>query len=135
MMSSPDFSLRVVGRASDGAAALRELLLARGLDTTTIAQVVGTSPLTLTRATKTGATPRGVLVGMAVLATVIDELEQNGITITDLSLADGDVNEVVADIAAESPLAQRTLSRLRTELRPPTEPYQLPLTAARRVAA
>ena len=56
MENTSDFRLAIVANACTGAAALRSRLAAHGFDTATVARLVHTSPLTLTRAIKTGAT-------------------------------------------------------------------------------
>ena len=116
MTDTADFSLAVVGHVCDGPAALRAGLVERGLDITTIARLVRCSPLTLARSTKTGASPRGVLVGLATLVTVLDRLEARGVDIGVLARSDGpDARTALAidSVAGESPLAARMIDRLR----------------------
>jgi hypothetical protein len=116
MTDTADFSLAVVGHVCDGPAALRARLVERGLDITTIARLVRCSPVTLARATRTGASPRGVLVGLATLVTVLDRLDARGIDIRDLSRSyrsDAGTARAIASVAEESPLAARMIERLR----------------------
>lgn len=116
MTDTADFSLAVVGHVCDGPDALRAGLVERGLDVTMIARLVRCSPLTLARATKTGASPRGVLVGLATLVTVLDRLEARGVDIRDLLRSDDPDAEhalAIASVAEESPLAARMIDRLR----------------------
>ncbi len=116
MTDTADFSLAVVGHVCDGPAALRTRLVERGLDITTIARLVRCSPVTLARSTKTGASPRGVLVGLATLVTVLDRLQARGVDFRDLARSDGldaDAALAIASVAGESPLAARMIDRLR----------------------
>jgi len=116
MTDTADFPLAVVGHVCDGPAALRERLVERGLDTTTIARLVRCKPLALARATKTGASPRGVLVGLATLVTVLERLEARGVDIADLARhGDPETDAAVAAVAGESPLAARMIDRLREQ--------------------
>jgi hypothetical protein len=116
MTDTADFSPAVVGHVCDGPAALRAGLVERGLDITTIARLVRCSPLTLARSTKTGASPRGVLVGLATLVTVLDRLEARGVDIGVLARSDGPDARIalaIDSVAGESPLAARMIDRLR----------------------
>jgi hypothetical protein len=117
MMNAADFSLAVVANVCDGPAALRARLVERGLDLATIARLVRTSPLTLARATKTGASPRGVLVGLATLVTVLDRLEEQGVAPADLLRAEPDpsVRAAAAAVADQGPLAAGMVERLLRE--------------------
>ncbi len=114
MTQSADFPLAIVNRVCDGPAALRERLLERGLDLATIARLVRCSPLTLARATKTGSSPRGVLVGLATLVALLDRLDEGGVAIHDLARAgaDPEVTAVLAALTDESPLAARMIEGL-----------------------
>ncbi len=137
MTDAADFSLTVVGHACNGPAALSALLGERGLDITTIARLVRCSPLTLARATKTGASPRGVLVGLAALVTVLDRLEARGVDIGDLAHADGpDAGTILATAAVEqeSPLAAKMIARLRESWRVERTEAQLTLALHLRAA-
>lgn len=116
MTDTTDFSLAVVGHVCDGPAALRADLVARGLDITSVARLVRCSPLTLARATKTGASPRGVLVGLATLVTVLDRLDAQGVdidAITHVDRPDDETALAIAAVAEESLLAARMIERLR----------------------
>lgn len=135
MSNSSDFPLAVVANACAGAAALRARLVAHGLDTTAIARLVNTSPLTIARATKTGATPRGVLIGLAALTTVVDRLVERGVDVADIAGGGAAVDSAVSDIAAQSPVASRMIDRLRTVPDLAPGPVQLSLESAVRVAA
>ncbi len=127
MSTAPAFPLSVVAHACSGAADLRERLGAEGLDTTTIATLVGCSPLALLRATRTGSTPRGMLIGLATLATVIDELRDHGVEREQLAHRDAHVDAAVAQLSAESPIAARMIERLRRTSEPQAAPRQLSL--------
>jgi hypothetical protein len=133
MTTRSDFSLKVVAHVCDGAPALRERLAASGLDTRAVAQHVGCSPLSLARFTKSGSTPRGVLVGMAALATVMDELTARGIGLSQLAVGGLDVEAAVSEVADQGPVAARTVARLRAHLPPP--PTQLSLAVPSSAAA
>ena len=138
MTDTADFSLVVVGHVCDGPATLRAGLVERGLDITTIARLVRCSPLTLARATKTGASPRGVLVGLATLVTVLDRLEARGVDIG--ALARGDVPDAetamaIASVAGESPLSARMIDRLQESRGAGRRPAQLTLDVLRPRAA
>lgn len=135
MNDASDFSLAVVAHACDGPRALRERLIEHGLDVTTVARLVGCSPIALTRATKTGAAPRGLLIGLAVLATVVDLLDEHGIAIRDLARGSDDVRDAIATIAAENPLAARMLARLGAVQEPTVAPAQMAFDLHGRVAA
>ena len=116
MTDTADFSLAVIGHACDGPAALYAGLVERGLDIATIARLVRCSPRTLARLTKTGASPRGVLVGLATLVTVLDRLEARGVDIGVLARSDdpdAGTALAIASVAEESPLAARMIDRLR----------------------
>ena len=116
MTDTTDFSLAVVGHVCDGPAALRADLVERGLDIATIASLVRCSPLALARATKTGASPRGVLVGLATLVTVLDRLDAQGVdmdAITRVDRPDDETALAIAAVAEESPLAAQMIARLR----------------------
>ncbi len=132
MTDTADFSLAVVGHVCDGPAALRARLVERGLDITTIARLVRCNPVTLARSTKTGASPRGVLVGLATLVTVLDRLEVRGVDIRDLGRSDGpdaDTALAIASVAQESPLAARMIDRLRESSGAERTPAQLTFDA------
>lgn len=132
MPDTADFSLAVVGQVCDGPAALRAALVERGLEITTIARLVRCSPLTLARSTKTGASPRGVLVGLATLVTVLDRLEARGVDIGVLARADAPDSETalaIASVAEESPLAARMIERLRESPGPEPTAGQLTFDA------
>jgi hypothetical protein len=119
MTGTADFSLDVVGHVCDGPDALRARLVERGLDIRTIARLLRCSPLTLARATRTGASPRGVLVGLATLVTVLDRLEARGVDIGDLARRDGsdaDAAAAIDSVAGESPMAARMIKGLRESL-------------------
>ena len=115
MTETVEFPLAVVANVCDGPAALRDRLLDRGLDLPTIARLVHCSPRTLTRATKGGSSPRGVLVGLATLVAVLDRLDDFGVRLDDLArgLEPGSETAGAVDaLAAESPLAARMLGRV-----------------------
>jgi hypothetical protein len=134
-MSTPQvFSLSVVANACTGAAALRERLIAAGLDTTTIARLVRTSPLTLARATKSGSTPRDLLIGLAALATVVDQLNDRCVDLALFRNGGAGVGEASLEIAAQSPLAAKMLMRLRQDLGSATEAAQMSLDLSTRAA-
>ena len=138
MTSPTEFSLAVVGHVCDGPAALRAGLVERGLDITTIARLVRCSPLTLARATKTGASPRGVLVGLATLVTVLDRLEARGVDVGVLARSDGSEGEAalaIASVAEENPLAARMIDRLRASVGAERSAAQLTFDALRTRAA
>ncbi len=135
MTNSPSFPLAVVANACSGAAALRAHLAAAGLDTDTVARLTGSSPLTIARATKTGATPRGLLIGMAALVTVVDRLAERGVSVADVAGGGGRVTSVLAEIADESPVAARTIEKLRSLDDVPEGPAQLSLPLHARSAA
>jgi hypothetical protein len=138
MSDAADFSLAVVSHVCDGPAALRAKLVERGFDIATIARLVRCSPLTLARATKTGASPRGALVGLATLVTVLDRLEARGVDIGVLAGSDGPDAETalaLASVAGESPLAARMIDRLRESLRAERTAAQLTFDALQPRAA
>ena len=138
MTSPTDFSLAVVGHVCDGPAALRAGLVERGLDITTIARLVRCSPLTLARSTKTGASPRGVLVGLASLVTVLERLEARGVDVGVLARSDGPdaaTALAIASVAGENPLAARMIDRLRESVGAPRSTAQLTFDALRTRAA
>ena len=135
MTNTSDFPLAVVANACDGAAALRARLFAAGLDTEGIARLVKTSPLAIARASKGGATPRGVLVGLAVLVTTVDRLAGRGVSLIDLERGGPDVELQVAAVAAESDLAARMIDQLRSGSPLIGAQVQLPLDARERAAA
>jgi hypothetical protein len=135
MSNVSDFSLAVVANACSGAAALRKRLVAEGLDTTTLARLVHCSPLTIARATTGGATPRGVLIGLAALTTVIDRLNERGVGLADLARGGTDIEAVAAEVAGQSPVAARMLDRLRQVADLDARPLQLSLGSQNRVAA
>jgi AraC-like DNA-binding protein len=138
IMQPSDFPLAVVSRVCDGPAALREDLLDRGLDLATIARLVRCGPRTLARLTNTGSSPRGVLVGLATLATVLDRLEERGIGLHDLTRtvdADPEAAAVIGALADESPLAARMIEGLRTVPPPDGGAVQLRLDTSGRRAA
>lgn len=125
MSTSSDFPLSVVAHVCAGPAGLRERIGAHGFDTTTIARLVSCSPLTIARATKGGATPRGVLVSLAILATVLDQLDDRGIDVARLADYEALADDEICGIASQSPLAARMLCRLREVLQCPAQPAQL----------
>lgn len=135
MNDAADFSLAVVSNACDGPRALRERLVESGLDVATVARLVNCSPLAIARATKTGSAPRGLLIGLAVLATVVDRLHQHGVAIADLAQGGENVDAALADVADESPLAARMLARLGDTRELTTHPTQLSFDLHRRIAA
>lgn len=113
MSNSQVFPLQVVGNTCLGAAELRERLLASGLDTPAIARLVRCHPLALVRATKTGSTPRGMLIGLATLLAVVDHVADRGINVADLIADPYPHRGILAELADESPLAARMVERLR----------------------
>ncbi len=134
MENALDFRLAVVANACTGAAALRSRLAAHGFDTATVARLVHTSPLTLARAIKTGATPRGLLIGLAVLTAVMDWLATYGVGANDLTRDTETVDQAIASVAAESPVAAGMLTRL-CELQIQAMPVQLSFDSRERTAA
>ena len=134
MENASDFRLTIVANACAGAAALRSRLAAHGFDTATVARLVHTSPLTLARAIKTGATPRGLLIGLAALTAVMDRLAAHGVGANDLTRDTATVDQAVAAVAAESPVAADMLTRL-CELQIQAMPVQLSFDSRERTAA
>lgn len=134
MEKTSDFRLAIIANACTGAAALRERLVAHGLDSASIARLVHTNPLTLARAVKTGATPRGLLVGLSVLTAVIDRLATYGVGMSDLLRTTLSVDQAIADVAAESPVAAEMLMRV-CELQLPGLQMQLTLSPPEAIAA
>ena len=129
-----DFRLATVANACIGAAALRGRLAAHGFDTATVARLVHTSPLTLARAIKTRATPRGLLIGLAVLTAVMDRLATYGVGANGLTRDTETVDQAIASVAAESPVAADMLTRL-CELQIQAMPVQLSFDSRERTAA
>lgn len=107
------FALRLFAQVCDGPRTLRDRLLAAGLDTLTIARVVGCSPRLLTRITHGGATPRGVLMRLAGLAVIADQLRANGVPVTAVGgPCDARSAEVINHLADQSDIAQRLINGL-----------------------
>ena len=134
MENTSDFRLAIVANACTGAAALRSRLAAHGFDTATVARLVHTSPLTLARAIKMGATPRGLLIGLAVLTAVMDRLATYGVGANDLTSETATVDQAIAAVAAESSVAADMLARL-CELQIQAMPVQLSFDSRERTAA
>ena len=128
MENASDFRLAIVANACAGAAALRSRLAAHGFDTATVARLVHTSPITLARAIKTGATPRGLLIGLAALTAVMDRLAAHGVGANDLTRDTATVDHAVAAVAADM------LTRL-CELQIQAMPVQLSFDSRERTAA
>ncbi len=107
------FALRLFAQVCDGPRVLRDRLLAAGLDTVTIARVVGCSPRLLVRLAHGGATPRGVLMRLAGLAVVAEQLRANGVPIHAVGgPCDARSSDEIAHLASQSEIAERLLDGL-----------------------
>ena len=73
------FSLRLLNRVCDGAGSLRDALLNEGLRPELIAFAGGVSLRTLRNATDNGRTRRGMLVRLAALAVIIEDLHSEDV--------------------------------------------------------
>ena len=113
---SQAFALRLFAQVCDGPRVLRDRLLAAGLDTRTIARVIDCAPRTLAKVADGGATPRGVLMRLAGLAVIVDQLRANGVPIAALSgPRHPQHDEVIEHVANQSDIAMRLIARLARE--------------------
>ncbi len=109
------FALRLFAQACDGPRVLRDRLVAAGLDSVTIARAVGCSPRVLARVRDGGSTPRGVLMRLAGLAVVVEQLRANGVALAALAAPrDAHAAEAIAHLADQSDIARRLLDALAT---------------------
>lgn len=107
------FALRLFAQACDGPRVLRDRLVAAGLDSVTIAKAVGCSPRVLARVSDGGGTPRGVLMRLAGLSVVVEQLRANGIAVAAVGAPrDAHTDEAIAHLADQSDIARRLIASL-----------------------
>lgn len=107
------FALRLFAHVCDGPQALRDRLLAAGLDTATIARVVGCPTSVIARASRGGATPRGVLMRLAGLAVIAEQLRAHGVSVQSVGgPCDARSAEVIEHLAGQSDIAKRLIDAL-----------------------
>lgn len=107
------FALRLFAQVCDGPRALRDRLVAAGLDTPTIARVAGCSPRLLARVAHGGSTPRGVLMRLAGLAVIAEQLRANGVSVLAVGgPCDEHSARVIEHLATQSDIARKLLDGL-----------------------
>ncbi len=107
------FSLRLLNRVCDGAGSLRDALLNEGLRPELIAFAGGVSLRTLRNATDNGRTRRGMLVRLAALAVIIEDLHSEDVPLQALRGPRTVHDQMVLDgIRARSPIAQKLLDAI-----------------------
>ncbi len=109
------FSLRLLSRACDGAGTLRDTLIGAGLTPGLVARAAGVHVRTLRAITDGGRTPRGVLVRLAGLAVIVDQLAEHDVPATALRDSHTTASDaVVQDIRAQSPIAAKLIDAIRS---------------------
>ncbi len=107
------FSLRLLNHACDGAASLRDSLIRQGMRPQHVARAAGVSLRTLANCTDGARTRRGMLVRLAGLAVIVDQLVDRGIPVSVLwSPRTVEVDRVIQGIRAQSPIAAKLVDAL-----------------------
>lgn len=124
------FSLRLLNHACDGVATLRDALIAKGVPVATLAHAAEVSVRTLQKATNGGRTRRGVLVRLAGLAVILDQLSDEGIPVSALwAPHTTHARAVIHEISGQSPIAAKLVTAMSTAPQSGQEQLQLPMAA------
>lgn len=124
------YSLRLLNHACDGAASLRDSLIRQGLPPRHIARAAGVSPRALSNCTDGGRTRRGMLVRLAGLAVIVDQLNERRIPLHVLwSPRTSHDHDAVQEIRAQSPIAAKLVDALAMVPAPPDEQLRFPMAA------